>query len=251
MASSRIAENLKSARERMGWSREALAYHSGLSWSAIAQIESGRRQEIRVSSLVALASALGVSVDYLVGGAATVSPHLLGHKVLIYSSDDEFLASAVPFLTEGVERSEAVLAVPAAWQLDLLRDALGDAAHHVEFLESAKWYDSLRGASRGYLDFVRDRFVNGASWIRILGDAAWLGRADAPVVEWFRYEFDDQHLVGPSAGHDRVHLRRAISARRRAHGCASHAPGSSRRRPGCDEPGVSTARGLHTDPGMT
>ncbi|MGA8417679.1 MAG: MEDS domain-containing protein [Candidatus Dormiibacterota bacterium] len=188
MASSRIAENLKSARERMGWSREALAYHSGLSWSAIAQIESGRRQEIRVSSLVALASALGVSVDYLVGGAATVSPRLLGHKAFIYSSDDEFLASAVPFLAEGIERSEAVLAVPAAWQLDLLRDALGDAAHHVEFLESAEWYESLRGASRGYLDFVRDRFVNGASWIRILGEATWLGRAEAPAAEWFRYE---------------------------------------------------------------
>lgn len=188
MASSRIAENLKSARQRMGWSREALAYHSGLSWSAIAQIESGRRQEIRVSSLVALAGALGVSVDYLVGGAATVSPKLLGHKVLIYSSDDEFLASAVPFLTEGIERSEAVLAVPAASQRDLLRDALGDDAQHVEFLESSEWYESLRGASRGYLDFVQDRFAHGAPWIRILGDAAWLGRCKAPAVEWFRYE---------------------------------------------------------------
>jgi transcriptional regulator with XRE-family HTH domain len=188
MASSRIAQNLKSARERMGWSREALAYHSGLSWSAIAQIESGRRQEIRVSSLVALASALGVSVDYLVGGAATVSPHLLGHKVLIFTSDDEFLASAVPFLTEGIERSEAVLAVPTAWQRDLLRDALGNNAPHVEFLESSEWYGSLRGASRGYLDFVRDRFETGSPWIRILGDAAWVGRSDAPAAEWFRYE---------------------------------------------------------------
>src|ERR1700722_2587304 len=105
MASSRIAQNLKSARERMGWSREALAYHSGLSWSAIAQIESGRRQEIRVSSLVALASALGVSVDYLVGGDATISPQLLGHRVLIYGSEDEYLESALPFLLEGIARS--------------------------------------------------------------------------------------------------------------------------------------------------
>src|ERR1700681_4605973 len=124
MTSSRIGGSLRSARERMGWSREALAYHSGLSWAAIAQIESGRRQQVRVSSLVALANALGVSVDYLVGAEATVSPQLLGHRVLIYGSEDEHLASSVPFLLEGIARFEAVLCVPTKRQGDLLHDAL-------------------------------------------------------------------------------------------------------------------------------
>ena len=59
MPASRIGESLKAARERLGWSREALAYHSGVSWSAIAQIESGRRKDVRLSSLSALAEALG------------------------------------------------------------------------------------------------------------------------------------------------------------------------------------------------
>jgi transcriptional regulator with XRE-family HTH domain len=188
MAASRIGGSLRSARERMGWSREALAYHSGLSWAAIAQIESGRRQQVRVSSLVALASALGVSVDYLVGGAATVSPQLLGHRVLIYSSDDAYLASAVPFLLEGLARSEAVLCVPTKQQGDLLHDALGDEAQRVEFLDSAQWYRSLRGASSGYLTYVKERFEHGAPWVRILADAVWAGRSGAEVVEWFRYE---------------------------------------------------------------
>ena len=60
MVSSRLGESLKAARARAGWSREALAYHSGVSWSAIAQIESGRRNDVRLSSLSALAEALGV-----------------------------------------------------------------------------------------------------------------------------------------------------------------------------------------------
>src|ERR1700704_6388131 len=100
VASSRVGRSLRSARERAGWSRETLAHHSGLSWAAIAQIESGRRQEVRLGSLVALADALGVSADYLVGSGATISPKLLEHRVLIYGSDDEYLASLVPFLVE-------------------------------------------------------------------------------------------------------------------------------------------------------
>jgi transcriptional regulator with XRE-family HTH domain len=172
----------------MGWSREALAFHSGLSWSAIAQIESGRRQEVRVSSLVALAGALSVSVDYLVGGAATVSPKLLAHGLLFYSSDDDYLAAAVPFLADGVARSEAVLAVPTHRQAELLRGALGDDAQRVEFLDASEWYGSLRDASSGYVAFVKERFERGAPWVRILGDAAWVGRSGAEPAEWFQYE---------------------------------------------------------------
>src|SRR5579862_2143438 len=106
MASSQIGRSLRSARERAGWSREALAYHSGLSWAAITQIESGRRQEVRASSLLALAGALLVSVDYLVGGEATVFPRLLKHEGLIYGSDDEYMSATVPFIAEGIERSD-------------------------------------------------------------------------------------------------------------------------------------------------
>lgn len=188
MASSRLGGSLRSARERMGWSREALAYHSGLSWAAIAQIESGRRQEVRVSSLLALASALGVSVDYLVGGAATVSPDLFRHRLLVYGSDDEYVAAVVPFLVEGLARSDAVLAAPSERQGGLLRDALGDDAKHVEFLDSVEWYRSLRGAATGYRTLVKERFERGAPWIRIIGDAVWAGRSAPQVAEWFRYE---------------------------------------------------------------
>lgn len=188
MGTSRLGISVKSARERLGWSRETLAHHSGLSWSAITQIESGRRQEVRVSSLVALASALGVSVDYLVGGPATASPPLLDHRVLTYGSDDEYLAACVPFLAEGVERDDCVVAVTDKARVDLLRSGLGSGASRVEFLDAADWYRSLRSAASGYREFLKERFEQGAPWIRIMGEPVWAGWGKEEIVEWFRYE---------------------------------------------------------------
>lgn len=188
MGSSRVGQSLRSARERLGWNREAIAYHSGLSVAAITQIESGRRQEVRASSLVALASALGVSVDYLVGGAATVAPALLKHRVLEYGSDDEYLAATIPFLMEGIARSDCVLTVTATRHMSLVRDALGDNAQHVEFLDASEWYSSLRDASSGYRALLRERFERGAPWIRIVGEPVWAGRSETQLAEWFRYE---------------------------------------------------------------
>jgi transcriptional regulator with XRE-family HTH domain len=65
-----IGPSLRSARERRGWSRETLAHVSGVSVAAIAQIESGRRKDIRLSSLSALATALEMTLDQLATGAA-------------------------------------------------------------------------------------------------------------------------------------------------------------------------------------
>ncbi len=183
-----LGASVKSARERLGWSREALAYHSGLSWAAITQIESGRRQEVRVSSLVALASALGVSVDYLIGGAATASPALLNHRLLSYGSDDAYLAATVPFLLEGLERDDCVMAVTTSVHIGVLRDALGSNATHVVFQDASEWYVSLLGAASGYRTFMNERFKHGASWMRIIGEPVWGGWSDDETTEWFRYE---------------------------------------------------------------
>jgi transcriptional regulator with XRE-family HTH domain len=187
MAVSRIGTALRSARERAGWSREALAYHSGVSWSAIAQIESGRRQDIRLSSLSALADALQISVDHLVGSKAAVSPSPLGHRVLIYESDDEFVTPVARFLAEGIERSEGVLAVTTNRHIDLLHDALGDGARQVEFKDTADWYQTPTDAVDLYRSFVNERYESGAQWVRIVGDPVWAGTT-TEVNAWTRYE---------------------------------------------------------------
>jgi transcriptional regulator with XRE-family HTH domain len=158
-----------------------------MSFAAITQIESGRRQEVRVSSLMALARALGVSVDYLVG-STTISPKLLRHRVLVYDSDAEYVTFAGAFLVEGLARSDCVLAVTATRNTALLRDALGDDAIRVEFADSSEWYSSPSDALSRYRTFVNDRFARGAAWIRILGEPVWAGRSAPEVEEWARYE---------------------------------------------------------------
>jgi transcriptional regulator with XRE-family HTH domain len=185
---SRIGETLRATRVRAGWTREALAYHSGVSWPAIAQIESGRRREVRLSSLFALADALTVSVDYLIGTDAAMAPRLLEHRVLSYESDEEFLAGTTPFLGEGIERSDALLAVTTPARTGLLRDWLNGSAERVEFADSREWYRSPGEAMNGYRAFVKQKFEAGAAWVRIVGELVWTGRSDAEIIEWTRYE---------------------------------------------------------------
>jgi transcriptional regulator with XRE-family HTH domain len=181
-----IAAALRARRERLGWSRETLAHHSGVSWSAIAQIESGRRKDIRLSSLSALASALGVTIEQLVRGRAAGTPAMLDHRVLLYGSEDEYVAGAGQFLVEGIRRCDCLLAVTTAAHARLLRDALGTDSGHVQFADTSDWYRTPQTAVAGYRRFLDDHCDE--SWLRILGEPAWIGRSPDEVKVWTRYE---------------------------------------------------------------
>lgn len=188
VARDRLGESLRTARARARWTREALAYYSGVSWSAIAQIESGRRRDVRLSTLFALADALEVSVDYLIGTTAAISPSLFEHRVLAYGNDEEYLEATVPFLVDGIELSHCLLAVTTGSKNALLRDALGERAEHVEFTDWADWYPSPKEALRRYRAFVEQKFDAGAVWIRIVAEAGWSGRSAFDIATWTRYE---------------------------------------------------------------
>src|ERR1700686_2851856 len=99
-----IGPRVRVARERLGWTREALAFHAGVSWSAVTQVESGRRTNLRPSTLAALSRPLGVSIDYLVGGTLTC-PTMLEHSVFPYRTGDQFRTTMGSFLADGFDRS--------------------------------------------------------------------------------------------------------------------------------------------------
>jgi transcriptional regulator with XRE-family HTH domain len=185
---SRIGETLRAARGRLGWSREALAFHSGVSTSAIAQIESGRRREVRPSSLAALADALRVSVDYLIGTETAMAAPMVEHAVLAYDSDDAFLATTVPFLALGIERSEPMLVVTTAAHIQLLRDSLNARPEQVRFADSGGWLTSPNDAMRRYATWVKQQLDHGAVWVRVMGEPIWSGRSDDEIVAWTRFE---------------------------------------------------------------
>ena len=188
MGHSGIGERLRAARERLGWTREALAYHAGVSWSAIAQIETGRRTDVRLRSLAALADALDVSVDYLIGTKAAIGAQLLEHRLLPYTSDAEFVDAVTPFFDDGLGRRYRCLLVTTRNRLRQVRGALGPVAKSVEFAEAKRWYRSPSAASSAYHSFVSEAHDAGAPWTRVVGEPVWDGQSPAETAAWTRYE---------------------------------------------------------------
>lgn len=63
-----ISDNLKRLREARNWSQTHLEQSSGISRAQISRLESEADSNPTISTLVALATALGVTVDELVFG---------------------------------------------------------------------------------------------------------------------------------------------------------------------------------------
>jgi transcriptional regulator with XRE-family HTH domain len=182
-----IGTRVTAARERLGWTKEALAFHAELSHSAVAQVESGRRTNVRPHTLSALSQALGVTIDYLVHGGPPSST-MLEHRALLYETDQELADTLGPFLAQGIERSEAVLAVTTKANVELLREYLGSDADRVEFVDAKRWYSAPGAVLGAYEAFVRSSVETGAPWVRIVGEPVWSGRSDSEIGAWTRYE---------------------------------------------------------------
>jgi transcriptional regulator with XRE-family HTH domain len=181
------AARLKAARQRRGWSREELAIRSGLSWSAITQIESGRRTNLRPATVVALATALGVTADYLLGSELPTAS-LLEHELLLFADDDAFVRSAASCVTTGVTLGEPTLVVTSPRKAEVLREHLGPDSGKVTFEEADGWYASPAEALAGYRRFATEALGTGAAWVRVVGEPVWAGKTDAELESLVRYE---------------------------------------------------------------
>lgn len=65
----RLGENLKRIREDRGLSQDELAERCGISKSQISKLEVGRQKNPELETVVALSTALGISIEELVFGA--------------------------------------------------------------------------------------------------------------------------------------------------------------------------------------
>lgn len=184
---STIGARLRAARERRGWTREALAYHAGVSWAAIAQIESGRRTDVRQSTLTALSSALGISVDHLLGRSTAAAP-VLQHEVMIYRTPTEFRRALAPFLNEGIRRGDGAVVVTSEDKIAALRDDLGAASTEVTFISSRTWYGQPHTTLEAFRETIDEKIAAGHGWVRAIGEPLWLGRSAREVRRWIRYE---------------------------------------------------------------
>ncbi|MDQ0585496.1 sensor histidine kinase [Streptomyces rishiriensis] len=115
---------------------------------------------------------------------------ILTHQALIYGTDEDFLAATVPFCLDGLAQDDAVLAVTTPRNIDLLRQQLGDAAGHVEFVRSDQWYDAPGRTLAAYHRYVGQRTGDTGRHrqVRVIGEPVWHGRDALETAEWTRYE---------------------------------------------------------------
>ena len=113
---------------------------------------------------------------------------MLDHSVFAYRTDDDFATVMGSFLAEGVQRSEAILAVTTSANRELLREQLGTDAQRIEFVDVNSFYATPLTALETAKAFADDRLTDGASWVRFLGEPVWAEKTDAEIRLWTRYE---------------------------------------------------------------
>jgi transcriptional regulator with XRE-family HTH domain len=69
-----VGARIRTARDALGVSQTALAARAGLNLGNLNEIEQGRKKSVYAETIVALADALRVSADYLLGRTDTPAP---------------------------------------------------------------------------------------------------------------------------------------------------------------------------------
>ncbi|WP_261344971.1 helix-turn-helix domain-containing protein [Roseiconus nitratireducens] len=67
---SSVGDRIRERRLELGWTQDHLCTKTGLSKSFLSELEGGKRS-VSASNLLSIASALGVSLDYLMTGKAS------------------------------------------------------------------------------------------------------------------------------------------------------------------------------------
>jgi len=111
----------------------------------------------------------------------------LVHDALIYSSDEEFVAVLAPFLHEAVAAGEPAIAVTTPERIALLRDALGNAADHVSYLDATEFYRRPARALTAYGALLDDLARSDPQRLRVVGEIQF-GTTEEEHAHWTQYE---------------------------------------------------------------
>jgi anti-sigma regulatory factor (Ser/Thr protein kinase) len=138
------------------------------------------------------------------------------HEALFYRGDDDFLAGLLPFVRDGLDAEEAVVVAEPRRRLDLLRDALGEDAADVEFLDMAEIGANPARIIGVWAD-VLGRHTDAGRRLRGVGEPAFVGRRTAELVECRLHELLLNHAFDDGPGwrllcpYDQEHLPRAVT----------------------------------------
>ena len=108
------------------------------------------------------------------------------HPALIYGSDQAFLDVALPFVEEGIERSEPTLVAVQGRNVDNLRSALGGEPDGVTLHSVEEWYETSARTREKFASWATDRLGGGR--VRLIGEPPWATGNDAQIRDWARHE---------------------------------------------------------------
>jgi anti-sigma regulatory factor (Ser/Thr protein kinase) len=108
------------------------------------------------------------------------------HDAFVYSSDEEMVTAAAPFLQEGIDANEAAVVVCADRNVELLSDALGPKVK-VSLLSRPEVYRRVPDAIIAFQRVIERELANGVDRVRLIGEVAF-GATEATWSEWTRFE---------------------------------------------------------------
>ncbi|MEO3786418.1 sensor histidine kinase [Actinocorallia sp. B10E7] len=108
----------------------------------------------------------------------------LTHVALAYEDDEEFLESAFPFLNDGLEADDTVLAVTCEHKTSLLRERFGA---QVRYVDRASFYEHPARVVSRVLHQMETAAEHGRR-VRLLCEPEWSGRTAWETMEWLRLE---------------------------------------------------------------
>jgi len=104
------------------------------------------------------------------------------HEAFLWSGGQEFLAGSVLFIRDGLRASQPVLVAVTQTRIELLRAALGDDAHLVEFVDMAELGRNPARIIPALRTFLERHAADGQP-VRCIGEPIWPGRRPAEVAE--------------------------------------------------------------------
>jgi anti-sigma regulatory factor (Ser/Thr protein kinase) len=103
-------------------------------------------------------------------------------EVLLYDGLDGLMAGALPFIRDGLEREEPTMVAVRAERIRVLREALGEAADGVRFVDMGELGRNPGRIMPAWRGFLTAHGRDGRP-IRGIGEPVWAGRSDEELVE--------------------------------------------------------------------
>jgi anti-sigma regulatory factor (Ser/Thr protein kinase) len=122
--------------------------------------------------------------DELTGATAG---ELFWHEAFFYDGDEEFVASSLDFLSEGLSNRDHVVVAVVPEKIEILRAGLRGQADQVTFIDMAECGRNPARVIQVWAD-LREAAALRGSHVRGIGEPIWPGRSDDEIVEGHLHE---------------------------------------------------------------